>query len=118
MTNHVHLLVQAGNMPLSSFIGALASTYARSINARSGRAGHLFERRYRASLVQEDSYLLEVVRYIHLNPVRAHIVTSPGDYLWSSHQAGVYFHPKDPDTLLQGDDVLPKLQLPPQRIMF
>lgn len=87
MTNHVHLLVQAGDAPLSGFIGALASTYARSINVRSGRGGHLFERRYRASLVQQDSYLLEVVRYIHLNPVRAHIAASPSDYRWSSHHA-------------------------------
>lgn len=87
MTNHVHLLLQAGDVPLSNFLGALASTYARSINYRNGRVGHLFERRYRASLVQQDSYLFEVVRYIHLNPVRAHIVESPSGYPWSSHHA-------------------------------
>lgn len=87
MTNHVHLLLQAGDVPLSNFLRALSSTYARSINARNGRVGHLFERRYRASLVQQDQYLLEVVRYIHLNPVRANIVDSLNDYPWSSHQA-------------------------------
>jgi REP element-mobilizing transposase RayT len=85
MTNHVHLLLQAGAVPLSTFLGSLSSTYARSVNARDGRVGHLFERRYRASLVQQDQYLLEVVRYIHLNPVRANIVESPNDYPWSSH---------------------------------
>lgn len=89
MTNHVHLLLQAGDVPLSNFLGTVASTYARSINAREGRVGHLFERRYRASLIQQDQYLLEVVRYIHLNPVRANIVESPNDYRWSSHHAYV-----------------------------
>lgn len=87
MRNHVHLLLQAGDKPLSNFLGTLASTYARTINARDGRVGHLFERRFRASLIQQDRYLLEVVRYIHLNPVRASIVTSPDDYRWSSHHA-------------------------------
>jgi REP element-mobilizing transposase RayT len=87
MTNHVHLLLQAGGVPLSIFLGTLCSTYARSVNARDSRVGHLFERRYRASLVQQDQYLLEVVRYIHLNPVRASIVESPNDYPWSSHHA-------------------------------
>lgn len=86
MTNHVHMLLQAGETPLSTFLGTLASTYAKSINARNDRVGHLFERRYRASLVQQDVYLLEVVRYIHLNPVRAGITDSPDDYAWSSHR--------------------------------
>lgn len=87
MTNHVHLLLQAGDTPLSNFLGTLASTYARSINVRDGRVGHLFERRYRASLVQQERYLLEVVRYIHLNPVRANIMATPDAYRWSSHNA-------------------------------
>jgi REP element-mobilizing transposase RayT len=87
MTNHVHLLLQAGAVPLSNFLGTLASTYAKTVNTRDGRVGHLFERRYRASLVQQDPYLLEVVRYIHLNPIRASIVASLGDYPWSSHHA-------------------------------
>ena len=81
------MLVQVGDVPLSGFLGTVASTYARSINKRHNRVGHLFERRYRASLVQQDAYLLEIVRYIHLNPVRAHIVGSPDDYPWSSHHA-------------------------------
>lgn len=87
MTNHVHLLLQAGDLPLSKFLGTLAGTYAKLINGRVGRGGHLFERRYRASLVQQDSYLLEVVRYIHLNPVRALMAESPDRYPWSSHHA-------------------------------
>lgn len=87
MTNHVHLLLQAGAVPMSNFLGTLSSSYARFVNARDDRVGHLFERRYRATLIQQDQYLLEVVRYIHLNPVRANIVKSLDDYRWTSHHA-------------------------------
>jgi hypothetical protein len=65
----------------------LASHYARSTNLKMGRTGHLFERRYRAMLVEADTYLLELVRYIHLNPVRAGLVQDVSEYRWSSHRA-------------------------------
>jgi putative transposase len=77
MTNHVHLAIQAGVDSLSRFMNFTASGYARATNRKLGRCGHLFERRYRAILVQEDSYLKELVRYIHCNPVRAGIVDEP-----------------------------------------
>jgi len=87
MTNHVHLAIQAGAEPLADFISFLASHYARKMNLRKRRSGHLFERRYRAILVQQDSYLLELVRYIHLNPVRAGMTRMAAGYRWSSHRA-------------------------------
>ena len=87
MTNHVHMAIQAGAEPLARFMTYLASNYARRINLRKRRSGHLFERRYRAILVQEDSYLKELVRYIHMNPIRARMVASLTDYRWSSHHA-------------------------------
>ena len=87
MTNHVHMAMQAGAEPLSQFMAYLASNYARKLNLRKRRSGHLFERRYRAILVQEDSYLKELVRYIHTNPIRAQLVASLADYRWSSHHA-------------------------------
>jgi REP element-mobilizing transposase RayT len=87
MTNHVHMAIQAHAEPLGHFIGTLASQYARRTNRRIRRSGHLFERRHRALLVQRDEHLLELVRYIHLNPVRAGMVEGPGDYRWSSHPA-------------------------------
>ena len=87
MTNHVHMAIQAGVEPLARFMTYLASNYARRINLRQRRSGHLFERRYRAILVQEDSYLKELVRYIHMNPLRARMVDSLADYRWSSHHA-------------------------------
>jgi len=85
MTNHVHLAVQAGVMPLSQFVAFVASQYARSTNKKLERSGHLFERRYRAILVQSDRYLMELVRYIHFNPARASMVDNLADYAWSSH---------------------------------
>ncbi|MDH3977684.1 MAG: transposase [Gammaproteobacteria bacterium] len=87
MTNHVHMAIQAGTDPLAKAMSFLSSQYARRFNLRHQRTGHLFERRYRAILVQEDEYLKELVRYIHLNPVRARMVEHACDYLWSSHPA-------------------------------
>jgi REP element-mobilizing transposase RayT len=87
MTNHIHMAVQAGTAPLAKFMSHLASGYARYLNRKMQRPGHLFERRYRAILVQADSYLQELLRYIHLNPLRAHMVEDLTDYEWSSHHA-------------------------------
>jgi len=85
MTNHVHMAIQAGSDPLAGFMRFLASRYARYLNRKNQRQGHLFERRYRAILVQKDLYLKELLRYIHLNPVRARIVADAAEYRWSSH---------------------------------
>jgi len=87
MTNHVHLLIQVGKIPLSRIIQNLAFRYTRYINSKRKEAGHLFQGRYKAILVDEDSYLLELVRYIHLNPVRAGLCDAASDYDWSSHNA-------------------------------
>jgi REP element-mobilizing transposase RayT len=87
MTNHIHLAVQVGAMPLSRGMQNLSFRYTRWINWRKKRTGHLFQGRYKAVLVDGDSYLLELVRYIHLNPVRAGMVKSPEEYPWSSHKA-------------------------------
>jgi hypothetical protein len=87
MTNHIHLALQAGDMPLSRGMQNLSFRYTRWINWRAKRTGHLFQGRYKAVLVDSDSYLLELVRYIHLNPVRVGMVKTPGAYPWCSHQA-------------------------------
>src|SRR4030066_1401664 len=65
----------------------LAFRYTRLINRREERIGHLFQGRCKACVVDADSYLLELVRYIHLNPVRAKLVADPADYRWSGHLA-------------------------------
>ena len=87
MTNHIHAAIQVSDRPLSEFMCWSASKYARFINRKRGRTGHLFERRHKAFLVRDDAYLLGLVRYIHLNPVRSGLVSSPEQYLWSSHRA-------------------------------
>jgi len=86
MTNHVHLAVQVGDIPLSRIIQNLSFRYTKWINWRQSRSGHLFQGRYKAVLVDADVYLQELTRYIHLNPVRAGIVKEPEDYPWSGHR--------------------------------
>jgi REP element-mobilizing transposase RayT len=87
MTNHVHLALQAGEAPLSVGMQNLSFRYTRHINKTRNRVGHVFQGRYKAVLVDQDSYGLALVRYIHLNPVRANMVREPGAYRWSSHRA-------------------------------
>jgi hypothetical protein len=74
MTNHIHLALQCGDLPLQRGMQNLSFRYTRWINWQTKRTGHLFQGRYKAVLVDSDSYLLELVRYIHLNPVRAGMV--------------------------------------------
>ena len=87
MKNHVHLVIQVGETPLSQIMQNLSFRYTRYINSRQKRLGHLFQGRYKAILIDKDNYLLELVRYIHCNPVRAKICENPADYQWSSHNA-------------------------------
>ncbi len=87
MTNHVHLAMQVNDAPLGPAMMRIGSRFARYMQRRSPTTGHFFERRYRAILVDADSYLLELLRYIHLNPVRAGVVADPIEYAWSSHRA-------------------------------
>jgi putative transposase len=88
MTNHIHLLLRTGNVPIATVMRKLLTGYAVSFNRRHYRHGHLFQNRYKSILCQEDSYLLELVHYIHLNPLRAGIVDelkALGTYPYSGH---------------------------------
>jgi putative transposase len=87
MTNHLHLLIQVADIPLSRIMQNLSFRYTRWSNGRQGKSGHLFQGRYKAVLVNADEYLLELVRYLHLNPVRAGLVNDPLEFPWSSHRA-------------------------------
>jgi REP element-mobilizing transposase RayT len=73
--NHFHLLLRTGACPLSTVMRRLLTGHAMNFNRRHRRSGQLFQNRYKSILCQEDTYLLELVRYIHLNPIRARIVT-------------------------------------------
>lgn len=87
MTNHIHLVVQVEGIPLSRIMQNLSFRYTRWINWRYHRCGHLFQGRYKSVLVDADSYLLELVRYVHLNPVRAEMAVSAEGYPWTGHKA-------------------------------
>jgi REP element-mobilizing transposase RayT len=87
MSNHVHLLLETGTFPLSKFMQGLLQSYTLYFNRRHRRVGHLFQGRYRAILCDRESYLLELIRYLHLNPVRAGLAKHPDSYPWSSHHA-------------------------------
>jgi REP element-mobilizing transposase RayT len=85
MGNHVHLLIQVGSVPLSKIIQNLGFRYTRYVNQQRNAVGHLFQGRFKAILVDADSYLLELTRYIHLNPIRSGLCKTVDDYEWSSH---------------------------------
>ena len=90
MPNHAHLLVRSGPAGLPQFMRRLLTGYAVTYNRRHRRHGHLFQNRYKSIVCDEDSYFTELVRYIHLNPVRAKLVPdlgALGRYPWSGHAA-------------------------------
>jgi len=89
MPNHYHLLLETPRGNLSAILHHINASYTNYFNAKWRRVGHLLQGRYRALLVEKDSYALELSRYIHLNPVRAQLVEEPSDYLWSSYRAYV-----------------------------
>ena len=89
MTNHYHLLVQTPDANLSRCMRHINGIYTQRYNARNGYDGSLFRGRYKSILVDADSYLLELVRYIHRNPLRTGIVAQLDDYEWSSHKVYV-----------------------------
>ena len=85
MPNHVHLLLECGEQPLSKFMQGIQQSYTQYFNLKYKKVGHLFQGRYKAIICDKDEYLLELVRYIHLNPVRSKLVKSPEQYEHSSH---------------------------------
>lgn len=86
LDNHVHMLIETQIIPLSKIMQGVNQRYTQYYNLRYKQSGHLFQGRYKAILCQRDSYLLKLVSYIHLNPVRAGIVLKPSKYTWSSHR--------------------------------
>jgi putative transposase len=87
MTNHYHLLIETPDGNLSIGMRQLNGVYTQLFNKWHGRTGHLFQGRYKAILIQKDSHLLEVCRYVVLNPIRAKMVERPEDWKWSSYLA-------------------------------
>ncbi len=85
MNNHVHLLIETREIPLSKILQGINQSYTAWFNRKYRTVGHLFQGRYKAILCDRDNYLLSLVKYIHLNPVRARVIKSPEEYPWSSH---------------------------------
>jgi REP element-mobilizing transposase RayT len=89
MTNHYHFVVETPDSNLSRGMRQLNGVYTQATNRRHGLVGHLFQGRFKAILVERDAYLLELARYVVLNPVRAGMVPEIGDWPWSSYRAMV-----------------------------
>jgi len=88
MTNHAHILLKSGQPGLSAFMRKFLTGYSISYNRRHDRQGHLFRNRYKTIVCEEDAYPLKLVSYIHLNPLRAGLVTTFEElehYSWSGH---------------------------------
>ncbi len=86
MSNHYHLLLETPEGNLSQIMRHINGAYTTYFNIKRKRAGHLFQGRYKAILVEADAYAKELSRYMHLNPVRAMMVARPSEYPWSSYQ--------------------------------
>lgn len=89
MTNHFHLLLRTVSVSMATFMRRLMTSYAISYNLWHKRSGHLFQNRYKSIVCEEEPYLLELVRYIHLNPIRSGMVKTINeldDYPWSGHK--------------------------------
>lgn len=104
MGNHYHLLVETLSPSLSRGMKFLNGTYTQYYNRRHRRVGHVFQGRFKAILIQKDSYLLELARYIALNPVRARMVRSAQEWRWSSYLATAGYEESAP--CLITDEVL------------
>lgn len=96
MDNHYHLLIQTPDGNLSKGMRQLNGVFTQASNRRHLRVGHLFQGRFKAILVDSDAYLLELARYVVLNPVRAGMVKIPADWAWSSYRASMGLEPSPP----------------------
>jgi REP element-mobilizing transposase RayT len=96
MSNHYHLVVETVEGNLSAGMRQLNGVFTQHVNRTHGRVGHVFQGRYKAILVEKDAYLLELARYVALNPVRAGMVARPEDWPWSSHRAMIGTQPAPP----------------------
>ena len=104
MSNHVHLLIETGDVPLSKVMQGINQSYTLHFNRRYRTVGHLFQGRYKAILCDREAYLLGLVQYIHRNPLRAKIADRLDAYPWSSHPA--YTGKNNPHGLVDADQVL------------
>lgn len=89
MSNHYHFVLHTWQGNLSRVMRHVNAKYSQAFNRRHGLVGHLFQSRFKAILVDRDAYLMELCRYVELNPVRARMVPTPADWAWSSYRAHI-----------------------------
>lgn len=94
MNNHIHLLIREGQESIATTMKRVNASYAYYFNQRYQRVGHLFQDRFKSEPIEDERYLMAVVRYIHNNPVKAGMVEKVGQYQWSSY--GSYLTPDEP----------------------
>ena len=104
MSNHVHLLVETGPIPLSKIFQGINQSYTLYFNHKYNLSGHLFQGRYKAILCDRDAYLLSLLKYIHLNPLRAGMVKDLKEYRWSSHK--IFTGEMKQNDLIDADELL------------
>lgn len=104
MNNHVHLLIEMQKIPPSKILQGINQSFTAYFNKKYKTSGHLFRGRYKAILCDRDEYLLALVKYIHLNPVRAKIAKTLKEYKWSSHRS--YAGKPDKKGIVDEDQVL------------
>jgi putative transposase len=90
MPNHVHIIGEPAEGPnLSKFMQSLSRAYTAHFNKRYNKVGHLWQGRYKSKVIVKDTYLIDCIHYVELNPVRANMVKAAGEYCWSSHRERV-----------------------------
>lgn len=104
MSNHVHLLIETREIPLSRIMQGITQSYTLYFNKKYRTVGHLFQGRYKAILCDREAYLLSLLKYIHENPIRARLTENINVYPWSSHLA--YVGKSNPLSLVDTDQVL------------
>lgn len=103
MSNHVHLQIATDDTEIWTIMKKINWSYSKYFNKKYDKVGHLFQNRYYSVIIEDDAYLLQTSKYIHLNPVKAGIVDQPIKYPWSSY--GVYMGVYK-NSLIHEDDTL------------
>lgn len=103
MSNHVHLQIATNDVEIWTIMRGINLSYSKYFNSKYDKVGHLFQNRYHSEIIEDDAYLLQTSKYIHLNPVKAGIVDKPILYPWSSYGSymGVY-----KNSLIYEDNIL------------
>jgi REP element-mobilizing transposase RayT len=105
MNNHAHFVIKELNEDISNIMKRINTSYATYYNRKYNRVGHVFQDRFKSEPVEDERYLLQVIRYVHNNPVKAEIVAEPENYPWSSYSQYIAGG-KDQEDFLSSEEIL------------